>query len=99
MRYSPAVHHTILVKDIEKYTDPARTNLDQLAIRHAQYKIIRQAFARARVDWNECTTEDRGDGVLVLVPSDVPKVRLLLRYNASCSARTHGSGCDSECVR
>ncbi len=98
-QHSPAVHHSIVVTDIEKFSDPARTNLDQLAIRHGHYKVIRQAFSRAHVDWDECTTEDRGDGVLVLVPSNVPKVRLaasmlsklggaLREHNASCSTRT-----------
>jgi hypothetical protein len=63
-----AVHHTIVVTDIENFSDPARTNLDQLAARHALYKIIKQAFNRSGVDWNVCTTEDRGDGVFILIP-------------------------------
>lgn len=94
-----AVHRTILVTDIERYTDPNHTNLDQLAIRQGHYQIVRQAFARARVCWARCTTEDRGDGVLVLVPSDVPKARLainlarqldaaLRQHNETCSAGT-----------
>src|SRR6266498_3295969 len=98
-RHEPAVHHSIVVTDIERYTNPDRTNLDQLAIRHAQYRVIRQAFGRARIDWTECTTEDRGDGVLILAPSNVPKIRLatsvltqistgLHRYNATSSVRT-----------
>ena len=99
MKHAAAVHRTIVVTDIEKYTDPDRTNLDQLAIRSAHYQILKQAFARARISWAKCTTEDRGDGVLVLVPSEVPKARLainlleqleaaLRRHNDSCSAQT-----------
>jgi hypothetical protein len=98
-QYPPAVHHTIVVTDIESFTDPDRTNLDQLAIRHALYKIIELAFATARIDWAPCGIEDRGDGVFILIPSDVPKAllatnmlsqlaRLLGSYNAHHLART-----------
>lgn len=99
MQQPTAVHHTIVVTDTENFTDPARTNLDQLAIRHGLYKVIRRAFVRARIDWSTCTTEDRGDGVLILIPPDMPKVRLaigmlaqlgtaLVKHNGSCSDRT-----------
>jgi class 3 adenylate cyclase len=92
----PAVHHTIVVTDIENFTDPARTNLDQLAARRGLYKVIKQAFSRSGIDWNAYTVEDRGDGVFILVPSDVPKIRLvttmldrlgtgLSRYNTTCT--------------
>lgn len=94
MRQPPAVHHTIVVTDTVNFTDPARTNLDQLAIRHALYKILKYAFAP---HWPVCHTEDRGDGVLILVPPQVPKIHLatrmltqletaLSRHNASCPA-------------
>jgi hypothetical protein len=95
MRHSSAVHHTIVVTDTENFTDPARTNLDQLAVRHGLYQTLRYAFG---IHWSVCRTEDRGDGVLILVPSGVPKIHVvtrvlthldiaLSRYNASCPAR------------
>lgn len=97
--YPPAVHHTIVLTDIENFTDPDRTNLDQLATRQALYEIIEQAFATARIDWAACRTEDRGDGVFTLIPSDVPKAllatnmlsqlaRVLAAYNVHRPART-----------
>jgi hypothetical protein len=97
-RQTVAVHHTIVVTDIENFTDPGRTNLDQLAIRDELYRIIEGSVSAAGVDWQACNVEDRGDGVFILIPSDVPKALLatkvvgqlakrLARYNASCLAR------------
>ncbi|MGH9551559.1 MAG: hypothetical protein ACRD3W_19390, partial [Terriglobales bacterium] len=92
----PAVHRAILIVDVENFGDPARTNTHQLAIRDTVYKVLRQSFARARIGWADCVAEDRGDGVLVLVPPTVPKSRLasslpiqlikmLARHNAACA--------------
>ena len=71
------VHHSIMVVDVERFSDPARTNLNQLAVRDALYKALTQAFGKSGIAWESCVSEDRGDGVLILVPSDVPKTRLL----------------------
>jgi tetratricopeptide (TPR) repeat protein len=95
--FQPAVHRAILVVDVESFGDPARTNADQLAVRDAMYKALRQSFAKARISWADCAVEDRGDGVLVLVSPEVPKSRLVTRlpvrladilgrHNAACPA-------------
>ncbi len=34
---------------------------------------MREAFGHARIPWDGCAHEDRGDGVLVLVPAELPK--------------------------
>ena len=68
-----AVHHTIVCVDVEGFGDQRRTNPHQVAIRDALYSSLRAAFARSQVCWDDCYHEDRGDGVLVLVPADVPK--------------------------
>ena len=34
---------------------------------------LREAFGRAGISWDDCRHEDRGDGVFVLVPAEVPK--------------------------
>jgi tetratricopeptide (TPR) repeat protein len=96
-RFQPAVHRAILIVDVESFGDAARTNADQLEVRDAMYKALRQSFARARISWADCAVEDRGDGVLVLVSPEVPKSRLVTRlpvgladilgrHNASCPA-------------
>ncbi|GAA1022439.1 MULTISPECIES: tetratricopeptide repeat protein [Amycolatopsis] len=68
-----AVHRTILVADVEGFSDRSRTNRNQLSVRDAMYQTLRQAFREADIPWEACYHEDRGDGVLVLVPPDVPK--------------------------
>jgi O-acetyl-ADP-ribose deacetylase (regulator of RNase III) len=68
-----ATHRSILIVDVERYGDPARTSAHQLALRQAMYRALRQSFTKARIRWASCTAEDRGDGVLVLVPPDVAK--------------------------
>jgi hypothetical protein len=73
----PAVHRTIVIVDVENFGDPARTNADQLAVRDTLYAALRRSFAKTRISWAACAIEDRGDGILVLVPPTVPKGRLV----------------------
>jgi hypothetical protein len=89
-----AVHRAIVVVDIVDSTDPIRRNSDKVVIRDAMYDSLSGAFKWH--DWRKCYHEDRGDGVLVLVPPAVPKDWLvtslperletaLLRHNACVS--------------
>lgn len=91
-----AVHRAIIVVDVERFGDPARTNLDQLAVREALYGSLRQAFAESGIGWDSCVSEDRGDGALIMVSPEVPKIRLVTgfpgmlaaavsRHNAECT--------------
>lgn len=91
----PAAHRTILIVDVERFGDPARTNAHQLAVRDGMYKALRQALAKAGIGWASCAIEDRGDGILVLVPPESPKgwlvtrlpaylAEMLVRHNAAC---------------
>ncbi|MFB9925473.1 tetratricopeptide repeat protein [Amycolatopsis halotolerans] len=68
-----AVHRTILVADVEGFSDRSRTNRNQLSVRDAMYQTLRRAFREAGIPWEACYHEDRGDGVLVLAPPEVPK--------------------------
>jgi class 3 adenylate cyclase len=72
-----AVHRTILVVDVEGFSDQRRTNAHQVAVRNGLYRVMRDAFGRAGISWDDCDREDRGDGVLVLVPAGVPKSLLV----------------------
>lgn len=91
-----AVHRAIVVVDVERFGDPIRTNLNQLAVREALYAALPRAFAESGICWDSCVSEDRGDGALILVPPEVPKIRLVTnlpgvlaaavsRHNAKCS--------------
>ena len=68
-----AVHRTIVVVDVEGFGDRCRTNPHQVAVRDGLYGAMRDAFGHAGIPWDDCGREDRGDGVFVLVPAEVPK--------------------------
>ena len=72
-RRSLAVHRTIVVVDIEGFGDRRRTNRNQVAVRNGLYKIMQDAFYQAGIPWADDRHEDRGDGVFVLIPGDIPK--------------------------
>ncbi len=99
MAEQDAVHRTVLVVDIEQSNDPIRTNSDHVVIRKAMYQALTVALKKN--SWLNCYHEDRGDGVLVLVPPDVPKLQLvtsvlnrletaLKRHNATMERRDPG---------
>lgn len=68
-----ATHYTIVVADIVGFGDYSRTNANQVRTRRGLYRAMREAFGTAGIPWQECHVEDRGDGVLVLAPANVPK--------------------------
>src|SRR6185312_12996359 len=65
---------TIFVVDVEGFGDCRRTNPHQLAVRDGVYRALQQAFHNAGIPWADCRREDRGDGVFILAPPEVPKV-------------------------
>ena len=71
------VHRTIVVIDVEGFGDRRRTNRHHIALRDGLYRTVQQAFRRAGIPWDASYHEDRGDGVLVLVPPEVPKSLLV----------------------
>jgi tetratricopeptide (TPR) repeat protein len=73
MELCPAVHRTIMVVDVERFGDRRRTNPHQVVLRDALYQALQQALAEAGISWAACHHEDRGDGVLILAPAEIPK--------------------------
>ena len=84
-----------MVVDVERFGDPARTNLNQLAVRDGLYKALIQAFGRSGIEWGSCVSEDRGDGALILVPPEVPKAYLVTSLPGMLAAAVsrHNAGC------
>lgn len=68
-----ALHRTIVVVDVEGFGAPSRNNRHQVAVRDGLYRALVGAFEKADIDWSRCRHEDRGDGVLILAPPDLPK--------------------------
>jgi hypothetical protein len=72
-RRQHAVHRTIVVVDVEEFGDRRRTNAHQMVVRNGLYAALRGAFEAVGVAWDACEREDRGDGVFILAPADMPK--------------------------
>jgi hypothetical protein len=70
---TPPVHRTILLMDVERFSDPQRTTVHHTSVRADLYDIVEQAFSDARIPWHRCYHEDRGDGIMILVRADIPK--------------------------
>jgi hypothetical protein len=88
------LHKSIMIVDVEKSGE--RGELFLFAMRKALYSIMETAFQAAGLDWAATEHEDRGDGILILIPGGVPKVVLLdpllgqlgaaLRHHAALSS-------------
>jgi class 3 adenylate cyclase len=63
--------------DVERFGSHHRTNPHRLVVRKALYDALRRGLQRLGIAWADCHREDRGDGVLVLVPSEVAKSLLV----------------------
>jgi transcriptional regulator with XRE-family HTH domain len=87
---------TIVCVDVQGFGDLRRTNLDQAEIRRGLYRALSQAFDRSGALWARCEHEDRGDGVLVLMPTEVPKSPLvtLLPRELAAALREHNQNHD-----
>jgi tetratricopeptide (TPR) repeat protein len=73
----PALHRTVLVVDVAGFGDRRRTNQHQVTVRAGLYSALRHALDGIGIAWADCYHEDRGDGVLVLAPSESPKAVLV----------------------
>jgi len=97
-----AVHRTIVVFDVESFGDPRRTDRHQLTVREGLYRSVGEAFQRAELPWTPDTHEDRGDGILIVLPPEVPKSLLVeLLPSALVAALTAHNGAhpDEERIR
>jgi hypothetical protein len=68
-------HRSIVVIDIAGFG--RWSNRTQLRARAALNAMVRAAFRAAGIAWWKLAVEDRGDGMIVLVPAAVSKVDLL----------------------
>lgn len=63
--------------DIVGFNSPARDDEIQVYVRKALYQMLEIAFDKADIPWHICAHEDRGDGVLVVVPPRIPVAGLV----------------------
>jgi tetratricopeptide (TPR) repeat protein len=92
----PAMHRTILAADVEHFGDRRRTHPHQLTVRDGMYGALRAALIGSGVSWDSCYHEDRGDGVLILVPPEVPKSRLVASLPRALAAEIRRHNADND---
>ena len=63
---------TILAADIVSFSDSSRDDQERSLLRSAMYDVLQGAFEKSGVPWSACQREDRGDGVLIIVPPMIP---------------------------
>ncbi|MER5890040.1 hypothetical protein ABT160_39975 [Streptomyces sp. NPDC001941] len=73
-----ATHCWVMVLDIEDFS--SRTDPVQRSLRTAMYDVLREALERAGLAGERIDVEDRGDGVLMIVPGTVPPVDLAGKF-------------------
>lgn len=69
-------NHWILLLDIEDFS--LRAESTQATLHEGLYEVVEFAFRRTGLDLASCLVQDRGDGMLILVPPDT-RPTLLLR--------------------
>jgi tetratricopeptide (TPR) repeat protein len=95
---APGTHRAIVFVDVEDFSDRRRTNQDRGTVRAAVYTAVREAFSRSGITWADCHSEDRGDGMLILVRPEFPKsllvtvfthelAKLVAAHNRTCGPR------------
>lgn len=70
-------HCLLFAVDIVGSTDAGRDDEVQLVLRKALYEILIGAFAASGICWESCTAEDRGDGVIIVIPAQMPTVTIV----------------------
>ena len=74
---SRSVHCAVFTVDIAGFGDPSREDAVRMHMREAMYRHLEDAFEYAGVPWADTVHEDRGDGVLVIVPGRYPESVLI----------------------
>jgi hypothetical protein len=86
---------TLVTVDIAGFTRPDRDDDIRRYLHEELYRVLQEAFDGSGIPWDRCWHEDRGDGVLVIVPPGIgckavidplpERLRTLIRrYNHVC---------------
>jgi transcriptional regulator with XRE-family HTH domain len=73
---APAVHRSIICVDVANFGSRQRTNSHQVQIRKGLHQALDTVFERTGIFHDAYKVEDRGDGALILISPEVPKIVL-----------------------
>ncbi|MBO2451416.1 hypothetical protein J4573_30300 [Actinomadura barringtoniae] len=68
----PRRYTSLVGLDIVSFNAPGRDEVVQRELRRRLYAYLCEAFAMTCLPWEVCHAEDRGDGVLIVLPPDTP---------------------------
>ncbi|MDN3357861.1 cyclic nucleotide-binding domain-containing protein [Actinomadura sp. DC4] len=68
---------TIVFTDVAGFGAEVRNDEDRRIVRRELFDMTRAAFEDAGISWESCHWEDRGDGLLIIVPPRIPTTAVL----------------------
>lgn len=70
-------HCVLFGVDVVDFTDQGRDDQAQLAVRDTLYRLLPDAFDVSGMSWEDCLHQDRGDGILVVIPARMPSITVV----------------------
>ncbi|MEV4057063.1 hypothetical protein AB0J55_38155 [Amycolatopsis sp. NPDC049688] len=70
------LNHAIMVVGVAGLNAPHQALRDRLAVHEGTYEVLKAAFTESGIDFGACILEERGDGVLILLPPGTPRAVL-----------------------
>ncbi|MFC4913751.1 cyclic nucleotide-binding domain-containing protein [Actinomadura gamaensis] len=68
---------SIMFVDVVGFSAAHRNDTDRLELRRVLYEAVPEALEGSNVPWAACYHEDRGDGMLIVVPPQAPPARVV----------------------
>jgi hypothetical protein len=76
-KWAPAGRCTLVAADVVGFGGQRRSRQIQTYLRDSLYKLFENALTDSGVDVTSCYSEDRGDGLVAVVPPEIPTDRLI----------------------
>lgn len=77
MSASEPLHRALFSVDVEKSGDLRRNSNALVTVRAVLFGALRESFESSGIDWAACGHTYQGDGMIVIVPPEFPKSRLV----------------------
>ncbi|HSV66511.1 MAG TPA: hypothetical protein VLJ59_11470 [Mycobacteriales bacterium] len=77
MSATEPLHRALFSVDVEKWGDPRRKGNALATVRTVLFNAVRESFESSGIDWSACEHIHQGDGMIVVVPPELPKSRLV----------------------
>lgn len=91
---------SILLTDIVGFGDPRRDDHDRLRLRATLLRVLVDSFTQAGLPWRRCRHQDRGDGLLTVLPPTISTAPLLDPFLPSLAERLrHYNGTADDLLR